>query len=346
MMAIDDRTANVLTTIALFVAVVAAAFLARTTLLVFILAMLLAYLLEPIVAAIERRLPWHAHARACAIALVYILSMTLVVVAAYTAAPKIAADVRRLENAAPEMAARVNETLGGHHGDVIETVVTRATSAVSVQSGEVVWLLLVPVVAIFFLGRRTAFLDDAVTLFARRGDRAAATLTIQRIDEALAEYARAQLTLSGLSALYYTVAMLVLGFPYPLALGLIAGALELVPMIGWMTAAAAMLASGWLADAPWMWMAALILVWRGVQNFVNSPRVTGSRLKMEPITVLFALLVGGQLGGPPGVLLAVPTVAVARIICDERRARDAGSRGAIQACRDGVPAGDEDKRQQ
>jgi len=321
MIAIDDRTGNVLTTTALFAAVVAAAFVARTTLLVFILAALLAYLLEPMVAGIERKVPWRAHPRALAVALVYILGMTLVVAAAYTAAPTIADDVRRLEAAAPELAARINGALGDGQGDVVKTVVARVTGAVKLKSSDVVWLLLVPVVAIFFLGKRTVFLDDAVNLFARRGDRATAKLTIQRIDEALAEYARAQLILSGLSALCYTISMAVLGFPYPLALGLVGGALELVPMIGWIIAAAAILASGWLAHAPWPWMAAVILVWRGVQNFVNSPRVMGSHLKMEPVTVLFALLVGGQLGGAPGVILAIPTVAVLRIISDERRAR-------------------------
>lgn len=329
MIAIDDRTGNVLTTTALFGAVVAAAFVARTTLLVFMLGMLLAYLLEPIVAGVERLVPWRAHARALAVSLVYILGMTLVIAAAYTAAPRIADDVRRLEAAAPEMAARVNGALGGNHGDVVKAAVTRATEAASVTSSDLVWLLLVPVVAVFFLGKRTALLDDAVNLFARRGDRAAATLTVQRIDEALAEYARAQLILSGLSALCYTVSMALLGFPYPLALGLLGGALELVPMVGWIIAAAAILASGWLAHAPWIWMAALILVWRGVLNFVVSPRVMGSHLKMEPITALFVLLVGGQLGGAPGAILAIPAVAVFRIVCDERPVRDATSPVAL-----------------
>jgi predicted PurR-regulated permease PerM len=329
MIAIDDRTGNVLTTTALFAAVVAAAFVARTTLLVFILAMLLAYLLEPLVAGIERHVPWRAHPRAIAVTLVYIVGLTLAAAAAYTAAPTIADDVRRLEAAAPQIAARINGAIGGNHGDVVKTALTRATAAASVQSNELVWLLLVPVVAVFFLGRRTAFLDDAVNLLARRGERATAKLTIQRIDAALAEYARAQLILSGLSALCYTVSMALLGFPYPLALGLLGGALELVPMVGWIVAAALMLASGWLANAPWMWMAAVILVWRGVQNFVNSPRVMGSRLKMEPVSVLFALLVGGQLGGAPGVILAIPTVAILRIICDERLDRDTRSPVAL-----------------
>jgi predicted PurR-regulated permease PerM len=67
-----------------------------------------------------------------------------------------------------------------------------------------------------------------------------------------------------------------------------------------------------------MWMVPLIGVWRLVQNFVNSPRVMGDRLEMEPITVFFAFLVGAQLGGLTGVILSIPIVAVLRILRDER----------------------------
>ena len=66
-----------------------------------------------------------------------------------------------------------------------------------------------------------------------------------------------------------------------------------------------------------------------MQNFVNSPRVLGDRLQMEPITVLFALLVGGQLGGLTGVILSVPAVAVFRIACQQRASRHTVSAVAV-----------------
>ncbi len=184
---------------------------------------------------------------------------------------------------------------------------------------------MVPIVAIFFLENRMAFLDGAVDLFARRGDRAVAKRTIQQLDRVLAEYTRAQSILAGLSAVFYAVSLSILGFPYPLAQGVVGGALEFVPVIGWIAAAATMLASGWLAHAHWIWMAVLVAIWRITQNVVNSPRVMGDRLQMEPITVLFALMVGGQLGGLAGVILSVPTVAVFRIVFQQRASRDAVS---------------------
>jgi predicted PurR-regulated permease PerM len=51
-------------------------------------------------------------------------------------------------------------------------------------------------------------------------------------------------------------------------------------------------------------------VWRLVQNYVNSPRIMGNNLELQPLTVVFALMVGGQLAGIVGTYLAVPVVAV------------------------------------
>jgi predicted PurR-regulated permease PerM len=65
-------------------------------------------------------------------------------------------------------------------------------------------------------------------------------------------------------------------------------------------------------------MAVVIAIWKTVENVVASERIMGQRLAMDPITVLFALMVGGQIGGLLGVILSVPAVAVLRILWLER----------------------------
>ncbi len=111
--------------------------------------------------------------------------------------------------------------------------------------------------------------------------------------------------------------MLVLGFPHALALGLLGGVLEFLPVVGWIAATVAMLTIGFLTHAHWIWMAGLVIVWRLVQNYVNSPRIVGDSLNLQPLTVIFALMVGGQLGGIAGVYLSVPAVAVLKIVWTE-----------------------------
>jgi predicted PurR-regulated permease PerM len=76
----------------------------------------------------------------------------------------------------------------------------------------------------------------------------------------------------------------------------------------------AILAIGFLTHSHWIWMAGLLLLWRLVQDYVNSPRIMGNNLDLQPLTVVFALMVGGQVGGIAGVFLSVPAVAVLRIV--------------------------------
>ena len=137
----------------------------------------------------------------------------------------------------------------------------------------------------------------------------------------LGQYTRAQLVTASLSTVFYSVSMAVLGFPYPIPLAVLGGALEFLPVVGWVLAAAAILLSGWLAHAHWIWMVGLIIMWRILQNFVISPRILGNRLQMEPITVFLALMAGGEIAGLLGMVLSVPVVAVLRILWLERSSR-------------------------
>src|SRR5262249_24968143 len=112
----------------------------------------------------------------------------------------------------------------------------------------------------------------------------------------------------------YSISMLLLRFPYAIALGALGGVLEFLPAVGWIASAAAILTIGFLTHAHWMWMAGLLVLWRLVQDYVNSPRIMGTNLELQPLTVLVALMVGGQVGGIAGLYLSVPTVAVLRIV--------------------------------
>jgi predicted PurR-regulated permease PerM len=323
MVELDDRTGNVLTTVALFAAVVGIAYAARTTLMVFVLAVLCAYVLEPAVAWVQGRSRRQSSSRNAAIATVYLAGLIVVGGIGFALAPAFTGQLQRLNAAVPGMLARLTDhRFLAEHASQIAAVAERAGHALGRAAAEAGWLLLAPVIAVFFLSNRAAFLERTVDLLARRRDRADVKGTVERIDAMLAQYVRGQVTLAGLSALVYSVSMALLGFPYALVLGILGGALEFIPVAGWLLAAAIMLAAGWLAGAPWIWMVAVIAVWKSVESFVVSPRIMGHKLDLEPITVLFALMAGGQIGGLIGVVLSVPTVAVLHILRLDRSSRE------------------------
>ena len=137
---------------------------------------------------------------------------------------------------------------------------------------------------------------------------------LQRADTVLAKYIRAQLALAGLSFGFYSVSMLILRFPYAIALGALGGALEFLPAVGWIVSALVILMVGFLVHSHWIWMAGLLVGWRLVLDYAISPRIMSKNLQLPPLTVIFALMVGGQVGGIAGVYLSVPIVAVLRIV--------------------------------
>jgi len=108
--------------------------------------------------------------------------------------------------------------------------------------------------------------------------------------------------------------MFVLGFPNAIVLGVLAGILEFIPVVGWMTAAVTIVTAGVLTHSHWIWMLALLGVWRILMDYAIAPRVMGHELEIHPLLAIFALMVGGAVGGIVGIYLSVPLVAALRVV--------------------------------
>ena len=109
-----------------------------------------------------------------------------------------------------------------------------------------------------------------------------------------------------------TVGFALIGLPSPLVLGLIAGLLEFVPLVGPLVMA--ILAAA-LALLHWgFWMALAILLFLGVlrivQDYVIYPRIIGVGIHLHPLAVILAILAGAELAGVAGVFLAIPVIAI------------------------------------
>lgn len=133
---------------------------------------------------------------------------------------------------------------------------------------------------------------------------------------------RGQLILAVVVGALVTVVLTVLGVRFPLVLGLIAGLLEFVPLFG--PAIAGLIAvlvalfqgSNWWGLPPLgfalVTLAAFVVI-QQVENNVLVPRILGLSLKLHPVLVLLGALAGGVLAGVLGILLAAPVVATLRL---------------------------------
>ena len=135
------------------------------------------------------------------------------------------------------------------------------------------------------------------------------------INQTLGAYIRGQLLLGLVVGTLVAVGLFLIGVPFPILLGLVAGITELMPIIGpWLGGAAGLLVT--LATAPDKALFVLLL-YLGVQLLENSllvPRIQGDALKLHPIVVLVIIVVGSQLFGLWGIILGPLLVAAARDI--------------------------------
>jgi predicted PurR-regulated permease PerM len=203
--------------------------------------------------------------------------------------------------------------LARHH-DFIAHAVERSAASIAYVAASAVWLFAVPILAVFVLRDGRQMVDAIIQAGGRREDPTVFTRIVQKVDTMLAKYIRSQLALAGLSFGFYSLSMLVLRLPYAIALAGLGGVLEFLPSVGWIASAAAILTVGFLTHSHWIWMAGLLVGWRLVLDYAISPRIMSKNLQLPPLTVIFALMVGGQVGGVAGVYLSVPIVAVLRIV--------------------------------
>jgi len=336
MLSIDDRAGNVMTTVAVFVIAASILYLARGSFFILILSLLFAYLLEPAVTFAQRHSRLGRQNRTWAIAQVYLAAFVVLGSLGYEFGPLLIAQIKSLNaalpqilhglsggNAASEIGAkhglsavqqqRIHDWLASNH-DFITHIFERGAASAAYVAASAVWLFAVPILAIFILRDGRQLADAIVNALGRQRNKARINRILVQVDDMLAKYIRAQLVLAGLSFAFYSTSMLALKFPFAIPLGLLGGILEFLPGVGWVASSAILLTIGFLTHAHWIWMGVLLVLWRLVQDYVNSPRIMGNSLQLQPLTVLFALMVGGQIGGIAGLFLSVPTVAVLRII--------------------------------
>lgn len=140
---------------------------------------------------------------------------------------------------------------------------------------------------------------------------------VQLIDATLAGYLRGQVMVMAILAVYYAIALTVIGVKFSLVLALIAGVFIIIPYVG--TLVSTLLAVG-LAymqfGMEWQTIATIsvYLVGQMLEQQVLTPKVIGDRVGLHPLWMVFGMLAGAVLLGFAGVLLAVPITAVVGVL--------------------------------
>lgn len=175
-------------------------------------------------------------------------------------------------------------------------------------------IIFAPILAVYIINDWEKIREAFLKLLPPTGRRDL-TMLLARIDSVLIEYLKGHLFVSTLVGIFTGLSALIIGVDFALVIGIIAGISNLVPYFGPIlggipAVVLALLQSG---RAGLYMLIAIILIQQLESNLIT-PKIIGERLGMHPLIIVFALLVGGELLGILGMLIAVPLTAALRII--------------------------------
>jgi len=178
------------------------------------------------------------------------------------------------------------------------------------------WLLIVvPILAIFFLKDGRGFSQVGLSLVQSRPQREFLNDVLTDLNEMLAHFIRAQLELAALSLVVYISFMMATRVPYALVLGTAGGMMEFIPVVGPLVAGVVILAVALLMSYPhWVILFAFLIAWRLIQDYVSSPRIMGESMELHPLAAIFGVMAGGEVAGILGIYLSIPVMASLRIV--------------------------------
>lgn len=318
-----------------------AIYLLRGVLTPVFFAFLIAYLLDPLVDRLESwRLP-----RALAIVVIFVLGVGALALLALLVAPAAVRELgtfaRNFPSALQDLVARIQPWLAEHGipvphnlpeavaqiGGDVEALAGRAArpafaalqwlvGSTATLVGALVAAVIVPIFATYLLydfDRMVTTVAELIPANARPRTYA----LFRDIDVALGRFVRGQLTVMAILAVLYGLAYAIVGVPLAALIGLVAGLFSFIPYVGAGLALMLALVMSVLGGQELTRLIWVLVAYGAVQlleGFVVTPNVMGSKVGLSSIWVLFALMVGAELFGFLGVLLAVPTAAVLKVL--------------------------------
>jgi predicted PurR-regulated permease PerM len=150
-----------------------------------------------------------------------------------------------------------------------------------------------------------------------------------KVGNVLGGFFRGQFLVALFVGIASAVGLTIVGIPFAAVVGLIAGVFNLVPLIGPFIGAIPAVILALLSDQPVdaLWAGLVLLGVQQIDNHIISPNVMARTVKLHPITVMLALLAAGSLFGIFGMLLVVPGIAAVKVIAihfwSKRSVRDA-----------------------
>ena len=327
---------------ALVVATLAVVYLMGSVLLPVGLSLVIAYVLLPLAKLLERLMPWRHNrpglSRGLAVGIIFLVAVGLIAAVLIAVIPPTINQGRRFIQDFPGFFNSARTTVEGwivQYADLVPqdlrdrseaaladagAILGQATWRVAQQtfrviSGSISFLLGLATapVLIFYLMKDSGPIRESLYAPFPQGMRPYLRDILDIADRTLGGYLRGQLFLGLVVGVIVAVGLLLLGVPFAVILGIVAGITELIPIIGpWIGGAVGVLVT--LASAPdkILWVILLYLIVQLLENTLLVPRIQADTLSLHPIAIILVITIGSQYFGLWGVILGPPLVALAK----------------------------------
>ncbi|OPX84692.1 MAG: AI-2 transport protein TqsA [Pelotomaculum sp. PtaB.Bin104] len=308
-------------------------FLIRGMIFSLVLAVLLAYLINPLVCAIEAR----GTPRSGAILLVYLAMFFFLSGIILYGVPRVIEQLNSLAETIPQYSLQVQEfsqsiqlryvDLGIPEAmrqviderirwmeDIVLQQVRKTLAALIGAASCIFKIILAPVLAFYLLKDLQLIKKKSISVLPEQWRDDISEL-LHEIDRVLGSFIRGYFLVAAIVGALTAVCMALLGMEFALMLGLIAGITEIIPYFGPAIGAVpaiilAFMHSQWLA----LKVALIFVVIHQLEGNIISPKILGDKVGLHPLMVIFSLFAGGELYGLTGMLLGVPVAAVIGVV--------------------------------
>ncbi len=312
----------------------------RTVFYPFLAALIISYILQPVVELLHRRrMP-----RVAAIFCIYMTFAILVVVAALNAVPVITRQVTQLANNLPAITAQISHWMDMMNSQKqylpntvrvglenalaqvehrFETAPTGVFSFISSTINAVFLAFMVPFL-VFYILKDARTIGSAIVRVVPQKYKHRTRALLIGIDQTLGSYIRGQFLVMLAIGVLAFIGYLIIGMPYALLLALFLAITDIIPYIGPIIGIApAVLIALTVSPALLIKVVIVNIIVQQCEGNLLSPQIMGRTLKLHPMAIVAALLIGGELAGLVGLILAVPVLAVLKVVwmqlTDERR---------------------------
>lgn len=335
MLGIEPRIARATWTVIVVALLCAVLYAIRHTVFIFVVSLLFAYLLLPIVDFIDRAIPMK-RSRTPALAIVYLFLVAGLVLTGIEIGSRVAEQASSLAQRVSafmqpdqteglplpqpvkpmgdRLLSAVRTVIQEHYQEILQTLPRAALRTVSAATN-VIFIVIVPILSFFFLKDGRALQRYIVSLVDDERHRGVLSGIAKDLNVLLAQYMRALVLIGLATSIAYGAFFTVMGVPYGVLLAAIAFPLEFVPMLGPLTSTVIIvLVAGFSGYPHILAILVFLAVFRIFQDYVLAPHLMSAGMELHPLLVMFGVFSGQQIAGFAGAFLSVPVMAVLRIV--------------------------------